>query len=102
MGFRITTIIVLFALSYSLLAINMWNIQVMKGELYSARAASQHELAGILNPKRGSIYFTDKDGSRVPAAINKEYPTIYAVPSEIENPMVTAKVLSTVSDRSEE
>ena len=102
MGFRITAIIAVFAVSYSSLAINMWNLQVMKGDLYSAQAASQHELAGILNPKRGSIYFTDKDGSRVPAAINKEYPTIYAVPSEIENPMVTAKVLSTVSDRSEE
>src|SRR3989338_3935207 len=98
MGFRITAIIAVFAVSYSSLAINMWNLQVMKGDLYSAQAASQHELAGILNPKRGSIYFTDKDGSRVPAAINKEYPTIYAVPSEIENPAKVASILSTISN----
>src|SRR3990172_1294490 len=78
MGIRITVVTVGFALLYSLLGLNMWNIQVKKGELYRARAASQHELAGILTPKRGSIYFTDKDGSRV------------------------ASILSTISNRSED
>ena len=102
MGIRITVVTVGFALLYSLLGLNMWNIQVKKGELYRARAASQHELAGILTPKRGSIYFTDKDGSRVPAAINKEYPTAYAVPSEIEDPAKVASILSTISNRSED
>mgnify|MGYP001619429488 CR=1 FL=1 len=102
MGFRITTLTVSFAIIYIILGFNMWDIQVKDGELYSARAASQHELAGVLSPKRGSIYFTDKDGSRVPAAINKEYPTVYAVPSEIKDPLSTAKILSSISDRSED
>lgn len=102
MGIRITILTVGFALVYSLLGLNMYDIQVRKGDQYSARAASQHELAGILTPKRGSIYFTDKDGSRVPAAINKEYPTIYAIPSEIKDPAGTAKILAQFSERSEE
>lgn len=102
MGIRVTSIIVLFALAYSALVANMYNLQIRKGKFYSDVAASQQELAGILTPKRGSIYFTDKDGVRVPAAINKEYPTAYAVPKEITDPAGTARVLSGVSDRSED
>jgi len=102
MGFRITTLAVIFILAYAALGINMYDVQIKDGELHKINAASYHELAGILTPKRGSIYFTDKDGSRVPAAINKEYPTIYAIPSEITDPVGTAKVLSSVSERSEE
>lgn len=102
MGIRITSVIVFFAVLYSLLGFNMYNLQVRKGDFYSAQAASQHELAGILTPKRGSIYFTDKDDIRVPAAINKEHPTIYAKPKEITDPRETASILSSISDRSEE
>jgi len=102
MGVRITSIIVISTLLYSALGINMFNIQVRNGELYRARAESQHELAGILNPKRGSIYFTDRDGSRVPVAINKEYPVIYAVPKKVTDSAAAARALSTVSDRSYE
>ena len=102
MGIRVTLIITSFALMYSALVVNMYDLQIKKGNFYSDAAASQQELAGILDPKRGSIYFTDNDVVRVPAAINKEYPTSYSVPKEITDPIRTAKLLSSISDRSEE
>jgi stage V sporulation protein D (sporulation-specific penicillin-binding protein) len=98
MGIRITSLIMVFGVAYSMLVVNMYNIQIIKGSQYSAQAASLHEVAGILAPKRGSIYFTDKNDTRVPAAINKEYPYIYAVPNEIEDPVSTANILSGVVD----
>jgi len=101
MGFRITSIIILFTLAYSYLAFHLWQIQIKKGEVYRAQAASLHQLTGILLPQRGTIYFTDKDGGRIPAAINKEYPVIYAVPAEIKDPAAAARVLSQISGRSE-
>lgn len=101
MGFRITSIIILFTLAYSYLAFHLWQIQIKKGEVYRAQAASLHQLTGILLPQRGTIYFTDKDGGRIPAAINKEYPVIYAVPAEIKDPVAAARVLSQISGRSE-
>src|SRR3989304_7485018 len=101
MGLRITFLIGAFGLLYALRGFRMYDSQVRQGEALGAQAASIHELAGLLTPKRGSIYFTDKDGSRVPAAINKEYPTAYAVPSEIEDPAKVASILSTISNRSE-
>jgi len=88
-------------LLYSLLAFRMYDIQLRQGDTYSAQAASLHELAGILTPKRGSIYFTDKDGGRIPAGINKDYPSIYAIPKEVADPKKTAGVLAGVTGKSE-
>src|SRR3989344_8325056 len=86
MGLRITFLIGAFGLLYALLGFRMYDIQVRQGEALGAQAASIHELAGLLTPKRGSIYFTDKDGGRIPAGINKDYQSIYAVPKEITDP----------------
>jgi len=101
MGLRITFLIGIFGLLYSLLAFRMYDIQWRQGESYSAQAASFHELAGILTPARGSIYFTDKDGGRVPVAINKEYFSIYAIPKEVADPMAAAGILASITGRSE-
>jgi len=67
MGLRITFLIGAFGLLYALLGFRMYDIQVRQGEALGAQAASIHELAGMLTPRRGSIYFTDKDGGRIPA-----------------------------------
>ncbi|MBI2075385.1 MAG: penicillin-binding protein 2 [Candidatus Harrisonbacteria bacterium] len=64
---------------------NLYHLQIAKGKYYAARAESQHRLAGYLSPSRGGIYLTDKYGNSIPAAINKSYPTIFAVPKEIED-----------------
>lgn len=46
-------------------------------------AEFQQEAGGALEPVRGVIYFTDKNNNKFPAALNKEYPIIYAAPNEI-------------------
>ena len=60
--------------------------------------ASQVRSAGFLEPKRGSIYFTDRNGNDVPVAITKAYPLIFASPKDIENPEAAAKSLSEILD----
>ena len=79
----------------------MYDLQLRQGESLSAQAASIHELAGILTPRRGSIYFTDKDDGRIPAGINKDYPSIYAVPKEVTDPKRTAGILANIVGKSE-
>ncbi len=101
MGIRITFIVAFFVLLYGALGFNIYNIQIQKGPDYSALAALQSELSGVLIPGRGSIYFTDKSGARIPAAMNREHPIIYAVPKNIDDPVYTAKILSVISDRDE-
>src|SRR3989344_7936696 len=101
MGLRISFLIVVFAVLYGALGLRMYDLQLRQGESLSAQAASIHELAGILTPKRGSIYFTDKDGGRIPAAINKDYQSIYAVPKEVTDPGKAAGILAGITGKSE-
>lgn len=63
----------------------LYELQVVKGSYFAARIEAQHRFSGLLAPSRGNIYFTDKFGNDIPAAINRAYPTIYAVPKEIED-----------------
>jgi len=94
MGARITFLIVVFAAIYGLLCWRFFDIQVYQGDRYETRASVINSEGGVLVPRRGSIYFSDKNGEKVPAAINKEYPVIYAVPNEIDDPSSVARALA--------
>ncbi len=94
MRFRVFFIILFFTSLYGLLGYKVYNLQIQEGEYYSARAVSQRRLAGFLEPRRGSIYFTDRNGNAIPAAITKAYPVAFAVPSDIEDPELAAEALS--------
>lgn len=76
------------------LIFNFYNLQIKKGEYYSIKAATQHQLLGDLNARRGNIYFSDKNNNRIPAALNKNYQVIFAVPKEIEDAEEAAGILS--------
>jgi len=102
MGVRITVIIAVFSLLYSSLVFKLYTVQVEGRERYEAEAFSFHMKNGYLNPLRGGIYFTDKSGAVLPAAINKEYPTIYAVPKDVKDAVYTAEILSDISMRDKE
>ena len=99
MGIRITVLIVFFSLLYSSLIFKLYTLQIEERETYQAKAFFYHLAAGMLNPVRGSIYFTDKNNVSMPAAINKEYSIIYANPNGIENVPEAAQILSEISGR---
>ena len=78
---------------YSVLIFNLYNIQIKKSEYYIERAKAQFSFSKILKPDRGTIYFTDKNGSKIPAVVGKAYPVIFAVPKEIDDPQETSAML---------
>lgn len=94
MRFRFSLLISLFFFLYGTLVFNLYTVQVQNAEVYSAKAESQLQLSGLLEPVRGNIYFTDKNGSRIPVAINKDFPFIYAVPKEITDAKEASTILS--------
>lgn len=74
-----------------------YNLQVLKHEDFSVRAASQVQTKQAdWQYLRGKIYFQDKNGELVPVAINKEFPQVYAVPQEIKNPAVIAQAIGEI------
>ncbi|MEK7195968.1 MAG: hypothetical protein AAB659_01885, partial [Patescibacteria group bacterium] len=78
MAVRVTVLIAFFGLLYSALIFKLYVLQVNEGEKHQAKAFSTLEQS--LKPVRGNIYFTDKTGNAIPAAINRDYPSIYVVP----------------------
>ncbi len=100
MKWRIGLLIFVFSSLYASLIFNLYNLQIKKGLFFSTQAANQNKIAELLNPIRGNIYFIDKDNKEVPAALNKEFPIIYAVPKEIENPEETALKISSIVSKS--
>jgi len=83
MKIRIFFISSFFTLLFFGLISNIYNLQITKSSYYLAKAESQSRLSGFLEAMRGNIYFTDRNNNHSPAAINKEYFVVFAVPKEI-------------------
>jgi len=96
---RIGFLIFIFITLYAVLIFNLYSLQIKKGLIFSTQAANQNKNSELLSPIRGNIYFTDKDGKAIPAALNKEFPIIYAVPKEIEDPQETASKISSIINK---
>lgn len=74
----------------------IYRLQVEKNNYYTAKAEAQRKIAGVANRHRGAIYFTDKNGNAIPAAVNKFHPIIFAVPKEIEDVEEAAGFLASI------
>ncbi len=88
-------IVVIFG-GYSALLSRAYDLQVLKGGYYSARANSQSNLRSSSSGIRGAINFIDKQGNRTAVATNREFPVIFAVPKEIADVDEAANLLSPV------
>lgn len=85
MKFRLLSVLSGFFLIFGALIFKLYDLQINKGTFYSARAESQFRLAGLLAPRRGTIYLTDRNGNLIPVALNRDYPVVFAVPNQIED-----------------
>jgi cell division protein FtsI (penicillin-binding protein 3)/stage V sporulation protein D (sporulation-specific penicillin-binding protein) len=94
MGFRFSILIIIITVGASLLLFNFYQIQIVKGSYYLARAETQFAAGGFFDAQRGAIYGTDKNGNPIPLVINKDYPLIFAVPKEIADIQEVANQLA--------
>lgn len=93
MGFRFFLLNLFFLAVYFALGFNLYQLQVEQNDYYFKKVKARTEYQKELQLRRGKIFFTDRNGNFIPAAINKDYPVIYAVPKEISNPQETALLL---------
>ena len=82
---RIRILIFFFSILYLLLIFNIYNLQIEKRIYYLTKAETQERASGVFEAPRGNIYFIDRNNNLIPAALNKDYSMIYAVPKEINN-----------------
>lgn len=50
-----------------------------------AKAELQYTASGLVTAKRGTIYFSDKNGTKLAVAVENDSPVIYAVPKLIDD-----------------
>ncbi|HUZ92402.1 MAG TPA: penicillin-binding protein 2, partial [Candidatus Paceibacterota bacterium] len=96
MVLRFGVLIGCIVLAFSFVVFHLYQVQLVKGGYYEARAASQYLASSAVTANRGLIYFTDKNGNVLPAAINRDFPVIYAVPSAIEDASEAANTLAPI------
>lgn len=74
----------LFLIGVIFIGVQLFRLQVLEHDYYSTLALSSHEIYEKLHPSRGEIFFTDaRTGEFSPAAVNRAFYKIYAVPTEI-------------------
>ena len=94
MGARFASLIAVVTLCYGFLLLHLYEVQITDGSSYLAQAEAQISATNSQASRRGIIYFTDKDGGKVPAAVNKDFNEIYTVPKEIGDIQETTHQLS--------
>lgn len=82
-----------FVFLFFILAIRLFDLQILKREDYKALAENIQLTEKVLTPQRGLIYVKDKEGNHYAVAVNKKYYSIYAIPKEIEDPEKTSEIL---------
>ena len=77
MKWRSYTILTSFLLVFIFIGARLYQIQIIKGGYYYGRANAEVAALDSERGSRGNIFFTDKNGNDVAAAINKRFPIIY-------------------------
>lgn len=90
---RVRVLLLLVFLMMIVAVARLFFIQVVGAEKWKAVADRQHLLSAALIPDRGEISFRKGD-TTYPAAVNREYRNLYAVPKEIEDLLTASEALS--------
>jgi len=88
----LVAIIFLFAIC---LTARLYQLQIVQHKFYLARAENQGLTEKVLLPKRGEIFIRDgatENGDLYPLAVDKQYALIYAIPNEIGDKDLAAKI----------
>jgi len=96
MAYRFALLIVVLVGAYALLGFHLYQIQLVKGDYYLARAETQVLASRGTHGDRGSIYFTDNNSSTLPAAMEKQFPIVYASPKVIDDAAEAANTVAPI------
>jgi len=93
---RIGVLLVLVAVVAVIAIARLYVLQVADHKKWAGIAENQHSLSADILPDRGEIFF--REGNTVyPAAVNREYPLLYVVPKEVEEPMPVAEAIAGIT-----
>ena len=91
---RLIAIAVLMGVWGIAIGARLYSIQVVQSEDFRGRAERQQQRILEISPHRGTIY--DRHGNEL--AVSIEVDSLYAVPSEVDDQVATAAILSEILD----
>ncbi len=94
---RIFIVIVAIVILIGTIFSRLYWLQVERHQYFSDIASRQYSHKKELLPRRGEIMFKERD-SLIPAAVNKDMPTIFIVPNEVVDKERTVQRLSDILD----
>ncbi|MDO8470287.1 MAG: penicillin-binding protein 2 [bacterium] len=94
MTFRFVALAAFFSLLYGAAITNLYRVQIERGAAYIERAEARQVELKELQLRRGKIFFTDRAGTNIPVAFQRDYPVVYAAPNEITDPAKTANAVA--------
>ena len=94
--FRIRLIFLLIAAIALVLVLNLYMVQIIKGETYRNVAERQYVTPSKSIFERGKIYFTNKDGTTLSAATLKSGFNLSINPSKLKDSLDAYKKLSSI------
>jgi cell division protein FtsI/penicillin-binding protein 2 len=90
-------LVVVFFIIALIITGRLFHLQIFKAGYFDTVAADQHRIEQVLLQSRGEIYMHDFKGqSLTPLVLNRNLSLVYAVPSQITNPKMTAKLLANI------
>jgi cell division protein FtsI/penicillin-binding protein 2 len=96
-GKRSSYIAAFFIVCFLVIGLRLADLQIINGPENRAKAEEQRSMVRKLSPTRGEISLVDSTSKQlVPVATNIERPLVYAVPQEIQNPVLAASSLAAV------
>src|SRR3989339_499081 len=102
---RLQFVMAIIFLLVGFVLFKLYELQILKYDLYVALAMDQHQVFSKLNPERGKIFVQNDPyifGKNLyPVATNKEFASIFAVPEDIHNPQEVAEKLYEFFDHEE-
>ncbi|MEK7094130.1 MAG: penicillin-binding protein 2 [Patescibacteria group bacterium] len=100
MAVRFSIILLAIFCAYALLVFNLYDLQVVQGKRYVARADSQSSGVDWQVARRGSIFFTDRNDNSMQIATVKDVSFLYAIPKDMNDIAETAHQLAPVIGQS--
>ena len=100
---RTTVLALIFFCLWGLVVCRLFYLQILKHNVYTAKASSQYEVSKKLFPARGDIFIQENTAKNdlternlYPIAVNKKFTLVYAQPNQIVDATSTAEKLAPI------
>ena len=101
-AFRIYLIFGVFLVFAAALGGRLFALQIYDHGFFAAFARGQQQVFEDIAPDRGKIFAKGLDGITMTLAANRDWPKLYAIPQDIEDPVAVSRVLASILTISEE